>query len=282
MEIIKLVQSFSNPFLDRLFQIITMIGEDYFFIIAITFVFWCINKNFGYKLGFTYLLSMLINGAVKDVLKVPRPIGQSGIRSLRIETATGYSFPSGHTQGTATFWTLLMIKARKWWVYIIGSACILLVGLSRIYLGVHTPVDVAGGMLIGICWVFVSNKLFDLAERVEKKGIMLILILPVIIGLFFFSSRDYFKVSGIIASFIIGYIIESSYIMYKPQGEIWKQGVKYVTGIAVLLCMKTFIKHLLPDHGISDFLRYFIMGMWVTVFAPILFKIIFKQDKKLT
>jgi membrane-associated phospholipid phosphatase len=97
-EVIKFVQSFSNPFLDRLFQYITMMGEEYFFVIALTLIYWCIDKRFGYKIGFAILGSTALNSGIKEIFKVPRPIGEDGIRSLRTETAGGYSFPSGHTR----------------------------------------------------------------------------------------------------------------------------------------------------------------------------------------
>ncbi|HHV62157.1 MAG TPA: hypothetical protein GXX51_05910 [Firmicutes bacterium] len=120
-----------------------MIGEDNFFIIVFTITFWCLNKNFGYRLGFTYLSSAIVNVALKETFRIPRPIGRPGIRSLRLETAGDYSFPSGHAQATATLWTSIMIKVRKRWLY----------------LGVHTLADVTGGMIVGVCWVLICRYL---------------------------------------------------------------------------------------------------------------------------
>ena len=119
IEIIVFVQSVSNPFLDSFFQLITMIGEDTFFIIMVALVYWCINKDFGYKMGFAYLTSGVLNTVIKEILRVPRPIGHPRVRSLRVETAGGYSFPSGHTQQTTVFWCSWMLRFSKRWLSIV-------------------------------------------------------------------------------------------------------------------------------------------------------------------
>src|SRR5690554_3781038 len=113
MELIYMIQTYSNNFLDTFFQIVTMMGEDTFFIIVVGIVFWTVNKRFAYQMAFVYLSSGLINWFIKEIFKVTRIIGMEGVRSLRVETAGGYSFPSGHTQSAASFWTLLMLKFKK-------------------------------------------------------------------------------------------------------------------------------------------------------------------------
>ncbi|MEL7598421.1 MAG: phosphatase PAP2 family protein, partial [Clostridiaceae bacterium] len=183
IEIIKAIQSFSNPILDRSAEYITMLGEEAFFIVIIAVMFWCINKKFAYRLGFILISSMVLNGCIKETLKVPRVFGTEGIRTLRVKTATGYSFPSGHTQGTASFWISVMSNTSTKWNYIFGIIIIVLVGFSRIYLGVHRPVDIIGAIVISIIWVYIGNKIFDFVEQGGKKSVLLILIIPMIIGL---------------------------------------------------------------------------------------------------
>lgn len=271
MEAIKFIQSFSNPFLDLFFQGVTMIGEDVFLIVAITLIYWCINKKFGYRLGFTYLSSIILNGIVKEIFKVERPFNKDGIRSLRIETATGYSFPSGHTQGSTTFFTSVMFYFKKTWLYILGFIIILLVMISRLYLGVHTLTDVIGGFILGFLWVFVANKIMDYVDN-EKQHLLFIILIPIVIGAFFFRAPDYFKAAGITSSFILGYYIETKYINFEPKQPIKIQILKYLIGITVAILIKILFKKFLPVGNINEFIRYFILGIWVTVLAPMVFK----------
>lgn len=272
MEIIKFIQSFSNPFLDHVFTLATMMGEDTFFILVFTVVFWCIDKKFGYKLGFACLSSIMLNMGLKECFKVPRPIGQPGIRSLRLETAGGYSFPSGHTQSTASLWTSIAVKFRRKYVSAAGIVLTLLVGVSRLYLGVHFPSDVIFGALFGVCWVFLANWIFDMAEEKGKRFAVLLFIIPAVVLPAIFNTSDCMKASGTIVGLTAGYLIESRYIRFDVKGPFIIQAVKYIIGIAGLIVIKVVLKQLLPQVPVSDFLRYMLIGLWAAAIAPWLFK----------
>jgi len=279
IEIIVFIQSFSSPFLDGFFQLVTMIGEDMFFILMAALVYWCINKEFGYKLCFAYLTSGVINTIIKEIMKVPRLIGHPEIRSLRVETATGYSFPSGHTQQTTVFWLSIILELRKRWLLLIGSVLILMVGLSRLYLGVHTLMDVVGAILVGLAWIYISNAIFDWSKRAGKPELLAVFAVPMLIVMYFFPTATYYKAAGTITGFLLGYVIEYRYIKFNVEGSIIRQAVKMAVGLAGLLAIKTFVKILLQEALFSDFFRYGLMGLWMTVIAPLLFNFIFQESK---
>ena len=161
LNIIRAIQSIANPFLDGLFQFITMFGEEAILIPLIAVIYWSFNKKMAEYIAYASLTSVLVNGAIKDIFKAKRPIGEPGIRSLRVETATGYSFPSGHTQGTASFWSAIAIYLKKNYMYVVSSLIIILVAISRLYLGVHYPKDVLFGAIFGILTSFITYKLFN-------------------------------------------------------------------------------------------------------------------------
>lgn len=272
IEIIKIIQSFANPILDKIANGITMMGEEAFFIVIIAVMFWCIDKKFGYRLGFILISSMIINGGIKETLKIPRVFGTEGIRTLRIKTATGYSFPSGHTQGTASFWISVISNTKKKWSYILGITIIILVGFSRIYLGVHRPIDIIGGIVVAIIWVYIGNKIFDFIEQGGKKSILLILIIPMIIGLLVFKGHDYYVSVGTVVGFFLGYIVESKYIDFNEKSSLSRNILKLILGISVVLLIKVVLKNILPEYLISDCIRYIFIGLWMTAGAPYLFK----------
>lgn len=272
MEILKLVQSISNPFFDLLFQLITMLGEDTFFIFVTSVIYWCIDKELGYKLGFVTLTSAAVNFGIKDFLKVPRPIGEPGIRSLRVHTAEGYSFPSGHTQNTTTLWTFFMVQFRLRWLFALGISIILLVGLSRLYLGVHTPLDVAGGMIIGTIWVMAWGKIYDISINIGKKWILVAAVLLAAAGMLVFRDVNYYKAVGALTGLLAGYFIEPAFINFEEKATLTLQILKISFGMAVLYALRLFLKSILPEILISDFIRYHILILWVTVAAPLIFK----------
>jgi membrane-associated phospholipid phosphatase len=281
MEIIKFLQAFSTPFLDNFFELATMLGEEAVYIAIIGVLYWCYNKKMGYRLAFAFLFSGVVNGGLKNIFKLPRPIGVEGIKSIRVETATGYAFPSGHTQGTAGFWAAAMLKYKKIPLYIIGATIILLVGISRVYLGVHWPRDVFGGIVFGVLSAAAANHLFDYSEKHNNKHILSVLVVPSLLGLLFFGhSSDYVKAVAVACSFYVGYVIEDKHIRFTEKSEPLKQILKFILGMLGILVIKIFVKDILPVNALGYFIRYFMLGIWTTICAPCLFKVLKLQSVK--
>lgn len=272
MEVIKFLQSFSSPSLDSFFQMVTMLGEESIYIILLCLIFWCIDKKYGYKLAFIFLFSSIVNGIVKNIFKAARPLGINDIRHLRVETATGYSFPSGHTQNITAFFTCMMKRYRTTSLYIGGCTLILLVGISRLYLGLHWTEDVVGGIVFGVLCVFIADYIFDYVHKNNNKYILLVLIPPVVVALFVFSSSgDFVKSSGVFCSFLIGYFIEDRFIKFDTNTDNWKQLIKLVVGLIGVFILKIVLKKIMPETASYEFLRYFIIGIWITIGAPYVF-----------
>lgn len=121
IEILKYIQSFRNPILNIIFLLITMSTEIPVILIVVSILYWCVNKRYGQKLMFALATNIAVNTGVKEFVKAPRPIGTPGLKSMRVETATGYSFPSGHTQTGTTFWVSIMSILKNKYMYIIGT-----------------------------------------------------------------------------------------------------------------------------------------------------------------
>jgi membrane-associated phospholipid phosphatase len=276
LEMLKWIQSLRNPVLDHVFTSITILGEDYFAIAVLCLILWCVNKKYGYAIGFAYLTSWICNFSLKNAFKVRRPfIMDRDIIPIRPETATGYSFPSGHTQGITALSTAIATMFRRKWIYTAGIIMVILMAMSRMYLGVHTLPDVIVGALAGFAWVFGANLVFGYVEKIKRKEILLILIIPMALGMYFIQSFDYYKIAGTFTSFILGYLLDSRYIHYEAKGLMWQRAVKFVFGMAVLIAIKTFVKKILGETLVTDYIRYFLIGFWITVAAPFVFSNMF-------
>ncbi|MCR5685312.1 MAG: phosphatase PAP2 family protein [Lachnospiraceae bacterium] len=210
------------------------------------FVFWCVDRKWGYRFLLTVGIGDLINGIIKLTVCAYRP----WIRSDLIEpagdskvAATGYSFPSGHTtKATAIYGTCFAWqREKKKWLAVICGIMIALTGFSRNYLGVHTPQDVVVGFLVTLVIILLvgySGKKIN-GDEGKLDILSLIGLLTVIGSLIYIMLKPYpmdyvdgvllvdpvkmmndtFKSCGEFAGFLAGSYVERHYIRYEiPEG----------------------------------------------------------------
>ncbi len=272
LSVLQWLQQFRHPVLDGFFQFISFSAEETFYIAIAAWLLWCQNKRMAHQIGFAFLSSMVLNPTLKSVIALERPIGMDGIDSLRTHTATGHSFPSGHTQGAASFWTAIAIQMKTRWFSLMCASMIVLVALSRLYLGVHWPMDVLAGIGIGLLWVLFVNWFMAYAERTHR-GLLWLLLLPFFLAYFAYpDNKDLVTVFGAALGFLAGMQLDLKVLNYQPSGRWWQKAVKFISGLAVLLLLKIGLKMLLPfNPHIADLIRYAIIGFWLSFGAPWVF-----------
>jgi membrane-associated phospholipid phosphatase len=270
LEILKSIQSINNNFFDVFFEIITIFGEELFIIPVLAVIYWGIDKRFGEYMGFSIFSSLLVNNFLKDIFKFNRPIGEENIRSLRVETATGYSFPSGHSQGAGTFYSSLSFYIRKKIIYFFSFIMIILIGFSRLYLGVHYPKDVLVGIILG---VFISYITYFFYYRVLSRNKMYIILLMIFTPLLLFvESADFYKIYGSYFGFVLGIILEKKYINFNTDIKFIKKFLRIFLGIGLIFILKISLKIFFVDHVIFDMIRYFFIVFFGIGIYPMIFK----------
>ncbi|QSX06377.1 phosphatase PAP2 family protein [Sedimentibacter sp. zth1] len=272
IEIIKFIQTFSNAFLDVFFEALTLFGEETLLVVIASYVFLSIDKNKGYKLIFTIVSGTCFNAIIKNIFKIQRPIGIEGILSKRVETATGYSFPSGHTQASSTFWTTLCLIFKKKYLYIFSIILIFLVGLSRIYLGVHWPTDVVFAAIFGFSWALLINKAFDYIYKSKNYYIIIFCSVIFTILTLIFGDNDFYKSSGLLLGLSVGYVLENKYINFSNIMSFKNKVFSYIIMLGGLLLIKSVLKLFFPSTLIFSLIRYFFVGFWGFGIAPYFIK----------
>ncbi|NEP17530.1 MAG: phosphatase PAP2 family protein [Leptolyngbya sp. SIO4C1] len=158
MDTITTLQAFFGPSWQTFFLGVSALGSKYAYITLIALYYWLVSPQLGRQLGMTLGLSYVSNLLLKDLFNQPRPftLNPDVAMPLAQATADGNALPSGHSQGAATFWFFLAWRYARLWP--LATVFVALVALSRLYLGVHYPLDVIAGVLIGLAFAWVGSR----------------------------------------------------------------------------------------------------------------------------
>ncbi|HRY78572.1 MAG TPA: phosphatase PAP2 family protein [Candidatus Izemoplasmatales bacterium] len=286
LDLIHWMQSWGIPFWKDFFNLWTMFGEEAILIALMGFVYWCYHKKMGEYLGLTVFLSQIVNSVVKLGFQRPRPfVADATVANLRGETATGFSFPSGHTQGAATVFAATSLRVKKRWLTIVSSVIIGMVALSRMYLGAHylTDVLVAAVLGIGIAWGMdrLTRGTGDLRKRYDVIliGSLVLMVIMLVVGRltigemgdltdagnFYDKLEGLVKMTAAFLGFVLGIRFEERRVNFVNHRVWWKNIVRLVLGLVLLLGLKEGLKAVFQlivptgdgDLGTGDYLQAF-------------------------
>ena len=298
MDILYALEKIRTPFWNGVMSAVTQLGGEVIFIVAAVVVFWCVRKWEGYYLMTVAFCGTVLNQFLKLICRVPRPWVRDPnftiVESARAE-ATGYSFPSGHTQNAIGLFGGMARWGGRRWVRLGLTVLALVIAFSRMYLGVHTPADVGVSLVLAAALVL---GLYPLMRRAQEKprymGYVLAAML-VVSGAFvvfvetcgFPADMDAenlasgignaWKMLGAVAGMTLAWLLDRRYIHFETQAVWWVQVIKVAVGMALLLAIKSGLKApllaLLGHEGLAGGVRYFLLvlvagAIWPLVFRP--------------
>lgn len=296
MELLYWFESIRNPIMDGFLSLVTHLGEETFFMVGALFVFWCVDKRKGYYLLSVGFTGVLINQWLKIACRVPRPWVKDPdftiVESARME-ASGYSFPSGHTQTAVGFFGGIARFTGQLWLRIVCIVILLLVSISRMYLGVHTPADVGVSFVVAAILVFV---LYPLMESTLWFPNRMYLILGVLLAFslafvgfvefypfpadidpdnFASAVKNAYSMAGGVGGMLVVSIFDDKLLQFPNRAPWWGQAVKLAAGLALVVLVKSLLKApllaLCGGHAAAHAIRYFLMvlvagGLWPMTF----------------
>ena len=285
MGFLYLLEGIRTPFLDALFQFFTLFGEETLFLVLALVVFWCLDKRCGYFLMYLCFLGTAINQFLKVLFCIPRPWVRDPnftiVESAR-DAATGYSFPSGHTQSSSGLFLGVARYVSNRAVRIACVALTVLVGLSRMYLGVHTPADVLVSLGITVALILFAYPLFTRAWNGERKwyyvlfGVLFGVALAFLVYIQWCPQpaaavaenqmhglENAYKVLGGSLGLALVLWLDETRLHIDTRARWWAQIIKTALGLAVVIAVRTLLKapllSLTGGHPLAGLIRYFLM-----------------------
>jgi hypothetical protein len=277
IDVIQGIQTIATPGLTGVMKILTLAGSEYFYILFLPILFWCIDERFGARFGLVFLFSSFVNSWLKEAFAQPRPYNLEPAVGLSHETS--YGLPSGHAQGTSTFWGLLAPRIRRPWGLILAIVIPLLISFTRLYLGVHFPTDVFLGLALGWGIAIVSavfgDRIVVLVSSWNSR-LKIIVAALVALGMNALNMADT-SMPGAFFGTAVGIVFLSSKLGFDASsGSTLKKIARFLIGLLVLVAIYLGGKLVFPGEGESlyalfRFVRYGLMGFWISFGGPWLF-----------
>jgi membrane-associated phospholipid phosphatase len=292
------------------FQAISFLGSELFFLLLVPLVYWAIDARAGMRLGLILLISTGVNAFLKLMFAGPRSYWYSD-RVSAYAAESSFGLPSGHSQISASVWGMLAIAARRSWFWPFAIGLVILIGVSRMYLGVHFPSDVLAGWAIGAARLFGFVVLAEragawLSRRALGSQVLvafvtsLLLIAPAWLVVAAQGERRLpeawtqlaargddppnpwsldtaASTAGTWLGFVTGLALLSRQGGFDARGALGRRAARFALGAVVLLLIWFALGQLFPrqddlvSYGLR-YIRYALIGGWVALGAPLAFR----------
>lgn len=278
-------QSIRGPVGDFLAKAITYCGDAPVAIMVLLLVYWCVDKRTGFAFGGTLLPANFAMNTLKVIFRVPRPWVQypDELECILKSTATGYSFPSGHSTTAGALWGCIYSFSKKTWVKIIAVVLIVLVPVSRIYLTAHWPMDVIVGITLGLLFsLLLSKRMYSLYDDEKHFGKVAVIVTTLTGAIGLVTAillegeaveallwKDFMETSIMCSGLFLGAYLERSKVKFKVPTILSKKILGFVVGSVLGIGIWLVLKSIPVFPMIFKCIAYFFIAFWSSFIYPL-------------
>lgn len=282
------------PVLNEIMLGITYLGDEIAFLVVALILVWCADKRTGYYILSVGFLGTIASQFMKLCFRIPRPwvLDENfTILEQAREGASGYSFPSGHTQSSVgTFGSIAYTTKNKVLRWVSIAICIL-VPFSRMYVGVHTPLDVIVGAALALVFIFALKPIILGKNKNALPIFMGVMVLIAVAYLCFVElypfpadidpdkmasgRKNAYTLLGSLLGLIVVYIVDEKWLHFPTKAVWWAQVIKVALGLVIALAVKEGLR--VPVEGLlgasaGRAVRYFLLVVVAGCVWPLTFK----------
>jgi membrane-associated phospholipid phosphatase len=289
LDIIRTIQSAASPPLTSIMKGVTFFGSGSTYMLFLPLVFWCLDEKKGIRLGITLMFSVLINLILKFVLDQPRPFWEGWDPALGMVSENFNGFPSGHAQNSLVAGIIIASWGGKKRYYGLAIFFSLLIGFSRLYLGVHFPTDLLGGWILG---ALILAGYFLLGKRIEgtlagggPRMQRIATALTAFVMILYRPQAELLLPGAFVLSMGLGYSFTTRRLHFSAEGVFGRTGAakfltlgaRFIAGITGTILLFALTQRLEWGAGSPYYLLFYFFsllfpGLWVYSGAPWLFQ----------
>ena len=287
LDIMLFFQNIRTPLIQAIANVASMFGEIAIPLLIIMVLLWCCSRKKAFAIITSLLSGLIVSQILKAIFRIPRPFQAYPelIEGDRIETATGYSFPSGHSTTSGAFYSSIIVVAWKKWATALCIIPIIAVPLSRLVLGVHWPLDVTVGSLIGLAAGCILTplmlRLYDTKHAflvfTFTYGIIASLTAAVLAVMLSVTDidpvafEDLMSNAAITGSAMLGFYLERKTVRStSEEGSIGMKILRFVSGVISTAVIAVVIFLTPAPKAFTSFAIYFMLGLWCIYIYPLI------------
>lgn len=302
MQFLYFLESIRIPGLNEFMLGITYFGDEIAFLVTALILFWCVDKRQGYYILTVGFIGTLANQFMKLWFRIPRPWVKDPnftILEQAREGATGYSFPSGHTQSSVGTFGGIAHTTKNKVIRIIAIVIAVLTPFSRMYIGVHTPLDVLVAAAMALVLIFVLHPVVFSKDGKYIPcllGIMTLLAIAYLCFVEFYpfpADVDEYNLShglqnaytllGSLAGLLVVYFVDEKWLKFPTKAVWWAQLLKIAAGLGLVLLIKSGLKtplNTIFGELMGRGVRYFLIVIMAGIIWPLSFKYFARTKSK--